>query len=215
MSEQLSLFEGEVENKPAERVMTIARGLTRKKTIIAQLQKISSEVGTYGAWSNKEKHPYGDNKANVDKSHDQAQEKINSLYQQYNDLVEEYIKINLAIARTNEITKITIGNREMTIAQALMYKDAKKGIAKYMNDFVKSYKTAVQSAQNRVDMHNNRYASALENLDEKAKNALVAQVSYLVPKEKVEELDQFLVEFVNEIDGELNAINAITPLIWG
>lgn len=102
----------------------------------------------------------------------------------------------------------------MKVAEALMYKDMKKGIAKYMQEFTDSYALAVRKAEIDVDNHNDRYASALENMDEKAKQALIAQVSYLVPKEKVEELNYFLTEFVTEIDGELNAINALTPLIW-
>lgn len=212
MSEEI--MNAEVSEIKPERVMTIARGLARQKTIVKQLEGISKEIGIKGAWSNKSKHPYGDNKASVEKTHDQAQEKINSMYQQYNDLIAEFVKIKLAIDRTNAVTDITIGNRTMKVSEALMYKDMRNGIARHMQDFTNSYALAVRKAEIDVDNHNDRYASALENMDEKAKQTLIAQVSYLVPKERVEELNYFLTEFVSEIDGELNAINALTPLIW-
>lgn len=193
-----------------ERVMTIARGLARKKTIKAQLNKINSDIQKYAAWNNKKKHPLGDNKAGVEKTLEQAQQEVLSLYQQYNDLSEEYKKICLAIDRTNMVTDITIADKTMKVAEAIVIK---RDIAGFMRSFSSSYGYAISNAERDVERHNAPILSNT-NYDENTKNVLRADVSYFVPKEKVKETDDFLTIFVNEIDGELNAINATTPLIW-
>ena len=84
-----------------ERVMTIARGMTRKKTIIAQMTKIEEDIKRYGAANNRKKHQLGDNKATVEKSHEQAQQQILALYQQHQDLMEEMIKIRNSITQNS------------------------------------------------------------------------------------------------------------------
>lgn len=199
----------EVQAQPQERVMTIARGLTRKKIIIAQLEKIEADIRQYGAANNRKKHKLGDNKATVEKSHEQAQQAVMALYQQHQDLLEELLRIELAINRTNMVTPITIGDRTMTVCEAIAYKDKQ---AKFVQNFVFQYNSAVATAERDVEKYNAQLQ--MGEMDEAQRKLIIADVSYLVPADKVKALEDFRTVFITEINGELNAVNAITPLIW-
>lgn len=190
-----------------ERKMTIARGLTRLKTIKAQLGNIAYQIGEGGAISNKSRHPMGEQKASLDKNHKQAIEAINSLYQKFNDLTKEYIKIKLAIDKANMSTVISIGGKEMTIQEALIYR---RDIQDYVQSLNSQYSRAVAKAQQDVDKHNRSLNT--EGMDETTLKAVLADVLYLVPRERINEVNEFLVEFMTELDGTLNEVNALTEI---
>lgn len=190
-----------------EREMTIARGLTRLKTIKAQLHSITDTFNSYSAYNNKKKHPLGDNKENVEKTHNKAQEEINSLYQQYNDLIKEYKCIKTAIDRTNMFTKVSISGEEMTIYEALLYK---REVLDFKNGLLNSFKSSINKAQKDVENYNKQFVNANEEL----KKIVFADVSYLINKNKMDEVNKFIVEFITEIDGTLNEINALTKLMF-
>lgn len=190
-----------------ERKMTIARGLTRLKTIKAQLDNIADQIGEGGAICNKSRHPMGDQRVSLEKNHNQAIEEINSLYQKFNDLVKEYIKIKLAIDRANMTTVIRIGGKEMTIQEALIYR---RDIAGYVHSLNSEYSRAVMKAQSQADNYNKNINT--EGMDETALKAVLADVLYLVPRERINEVNEFLVEFMTELDGTLNEVNAITEI---
>lgn len=192
-----------------ERVMTIARGLTRKKIIVAQLEKIESDIRQYGAANNRKKHKLGDNKATVEKSHEQAQQQVMAMYQQHQDLLDELLRIELAIVRTNMVTPITIGDRTMTVTEAIAYKDK---LSKFVQNFAFNYNCSVSTADKDVERYNSQLN--VGELDEAQRKLVLADVSYLVPADKVKALEDFRTVFITEINGELNAVNAVTPLIW-
>jgi len=191
----------------SERKMTIARGLTRLKTIKAQLSNIANQIGSYGAINNKVRHPLGEQKVALDKNHNRAIEAVNSLYQQFNDLTNEFIKIKLAIDKANLNTVITIGGKQMTIQEALIYR---RDIQEYVQSLNNQYGRAVQQAQAQVDKYNNSLNT--EGMDESTLKAVMADVLYLVPRERINEVNNFLVEFMTELDGVLNEVNAITEI---
>lgn len=190
-----------------EKKMSVARGLGRLKTIEKQLIKISNEISNYGAWNNKRKSPLGDNKGTVEQTHNQAQEYINSLYQQFNDLIKEYSNIKKAIDKTNMVTKITVAGEEMTVYEALLCKRKSKG---FYEHFLNSYNRAVGNAESDVQRYNLQFAKA----DEEVKKVAMADVSYFIDKSKIDKVNGFLNEFVSEINGLLNEINAVTELIF-
>lgn len=188
-----------------EREMTIARGLTRIKTIKAQLADITGKINQYSAWNTKKKHLLGDNKGTIEQTHNQAQEQINSWYQQFNDLLQEFIRIKKAIDTTNMETKITVASKEMTIYEALCHR---REIANYQREFVKAYGMAITRAQVDIDKYNAQFANAVEEI----RKLNLADLICFIDKKKMEDLDKYLNEFVNEVDGELNAVNSITLL---
>ncbi len=192
-----------------ERKMTIARGLARLKTINAQLADISKDIAKYGAWNDKNRHPLGDTKVDLSKNHKQAMEKINSLYQQFNDLTKEFVKIKTAINKTNYLTVVNIDGNNMTINEALIYKNY---IQDHVQKFVNGYNYSVNNAQSNVDRFNRNIS--VNDLSEKEKKIILADILYLVTPDKIKEMNTFSVEFINNVDGELNAINAVTEIIF-
>jgi hypothetical protein len=147
----------------------------------------------------------GDNKGTIEQTHNQAQEQINAWYQQFNDLLQEFIKIKRAIDFTNMQTKISFAGKDMTIYEALCYR---REIANYQKEFVKAYGTSLSRAQQDVDRYNAQFANAVEEI----RKLNLADIVCFIDKKKMEDLDKFLNEFLNEVDGELNATNSVTLL---
>ncbi len=191
-----------------QRKMTIARGLTRLKTIKAQLNSIASQIGQSGAINNKVRHPLGETKVAIEKNQNQAIEAVNSLYQQFNDLTAEFLRIKLAIDKANLFTTINIGGKQMTIQEALIYR---RDVHQYVQSLNNQYGRAVMTAQQAVDQYNRGLNT--ESMDEATIRAVMADVLYLVPRERINEVNKFLVEFMTELDGTLNEVNAITEIV--
>ena len=185
--------------------MTIARAMTRKKTIKAQLNKITEDISKHGAINNKRLHILSNEKNDIKKNHRESTEKIKSLFQQFHDLKENYIKLTIAINKANLETDIVIAEQTMKIAEALVYKNE---IQQYLADLKLAYQKVVKKATQDVDYFNQNMKT--DGLSEQVKKDVLADVLYLVPTEKIDELDSFLVEFITEIDGTLNEVNART-----
>ena len=185
--------------------MTIARAMTRKKTIKAQLIKITEDLSKYGAINNKRLHILSDEKSDIKKNHKEATEKVKSLFQQFHDLKENYVKLTVAINKANLETDIVISDKTMKIAEALVYKNE---IQQYLYDLKHAYQKVVKKATQDVDLFNQNMKT--DGLSEQVKKDVLADVLYLVPTEKIDELDAFLIEFITEIDGTLNEVNART-----
>jgi hypothetical protein len=197
----------------SERKLTIARALTRLKTSKAQLEQIAAQIQKYGAWTNKAFHPLGDVATkDLNINHKTAREKVQSLYQQFNDLTKEIVKLKVAIEKANLTTNITIGEGEtaqtMTISEALNYR---REVEKQVRQLTFSYNASVAAAQNNVNRYNQQWANA----DESAKATLLSDVLYLVNPAEIKKHEDFLSAFMTELDGELNAINAVTEIELG
>ncbi|MFP3919673.1 hypothetical protein U5N28_17870 [Lysinibacillus telephonicus] len=185
--------------------MTIARAMTRKKTIKAQLDKITEDISKHGAINNKRLHILSNEKSDIKKNHREATEKVKALFQQFHDLKDNYIKLTLAINKANLETEIIVAGKTLKIAEALIYKN---DIQQYLSNLKTAYQQAVKKATREVDTFNQNLKT--EGLSEQVKKEVLADVLYLVPIEKMDELDSFLVEFMTEIDGTLNEVNART-----
>lgn len=187
--------------------MTIARAMTRRKTIKAQLNKITEDISKHGAINNKRLHILSNEKNDIKKNHREATEKIKSLFQQFHDLKENYIKLTLAINKANLETDIVIADQTMKITEALVYKNE---VQQYLSDLKLAYQKVVKKATQDVDLFNQNMKT--DGLSEQVKKDVLADVLYLVPTEKIDELDTFLIEFITEIDGTLNEVNARTVI---
>ncbi len=185
--------------------MTIARAMTRKKTIKAQLDKITEDISNHSAINNKRLHILSNEKTDIKKNHREATEKVKALFQQFHDLKDNYIKLTLAINKANLETEIIVAGKTLKIAEALVYKN---DIQQYLSNLKTAYQHAVKKATREVDTFNQNMKT--EGLSEQVKKEVLADVLYLVPIEKIDELDSFLVEFITEIDGTLNEVNART-----
>lgn len=190
-----------------KRTMTVARGLTRLKTIKAQLSHIADQIGRYGAISNKSRSSLGDQHADLPTNHKRAIEEINSLYQKFEDLKNEMVKIKLAIDKSNIVTEIVIADKVMTVQEALIYK---RDVQAYVGGLTSQYGRSVSAAQLQADQHNRTINT--KDMDPATAAAVLAEVIYLVPKKKVDDLNKFQVEFLTELDGTLNESNALTQI---
>jgi hypothetical protein len=196
-------------SETVERKLTIARGLARCKTIEAQLNQIENQIGQFGAWPDNKKHPLGNTKLDVKANHAEAEKEIKALFQSYHDLVNEFVKIKLAIQTANMVTQITIGDKTMSIAQAMVYRS---GVARHMQNLNSRYAGAVMTANNEVQRNNNQVLGNA-NLDAEKQKVLLADINYLVPKAEIDRIGSAATVFLQEIDGELNAINAVTEIV--
>jgi len=188
----------------AEKEMTIARGLTRLKTIKARLTDIVADIARYGAWMDQKKHPLGE-VAGIEKSINIAKEKIKSLHQKHTDLIEEYVTLKFRIDRANMNTTIVIQDKPMSLHKALTYK---REVQEMIMDLIRANNSAIQRAEKEVNRHDEMFATA----PDEAKKLNKANVVYLVPQDKIKALNDFIIEFMTEVDGELNSINALTEL---
>ena len=115
--------------------------------------------------------------------------------------------MTLAINKANLETDIIIAEQTMKITEALVYKNE---IQHYLMNLKLAYQKVVKKATQDVDQFNHNMKT--DGLSEEVKKAVLADVLYLVPTEKMDELDVFLVEFITEIDGTLNEVNARTMI---
>jgi predicted methyltransferase len=132
---------------------------------------------------------------------------VESLYQQFHDLIEEYIKIKVAIDKANSETFIHVAGKRMSLREALMYKQ-RDGITHYMRGMVTAYNQSVAQAMRVVHTHNSQFNS----IPEDSRTPFLADIESMVNRERIVELDEFLVKFTSEVDGELDDAIISTPI---
>lgn len=136
--------------------MSITRALTRAKTIEKQLTRLveSQYVVTLM-------------KREVDDVTDVFKDNLKmtqSNFDQFNDLFAELNNIKAAVRKSNEVTKVVIGGEELSVADALVYKNT---IA-YRNNFLDRITRENRNAESRVEQSkisaDTKFASVRENL---------------------------------------------------
>ena len=190
-----------------ERDITIAEGLTKLKIIKKQLKTLNSKFEQYSAWNNKTRHPLEDSKTSVANTLAQAQDEINKDYQSYMDLIEEYKSLKAAIDYTNLQVTITVAGKIMTLYEALIYL---KQIKPLYDDLNRAFGKAIENASYNVDSYNNKFSK----LDEEQKKMVLADIAYFIDKDKIKAINDFNDQFLLEVNGKLNAQNALTKIIW-
>ena len=135
--------------------MSITRALTRVKTIEKQLSRLveSQFVVTLV-------------KREVDNATDVFQDNVNMTkanFDQFNDLFAELNRIKAAVRKSNEVTKVTIGGEELSVADALVYKNT----IVYRNNFLDRITRENRQADSRVEQSkitaDNKFAAVREN----------------------------------------------------
>jgi len=190
-----------------KRTLTIKRGLTRLNTIESQLSDVVAKIQKYGAISSKEKVDLVDTKVARDKNHELARGEISSLYQKHQDLLAEYSKIKSAINKSNLVTNVEIAGKVMTLAEALLIeKDTRFKI----QQLTQAYTFSVSRAEGRVETYNARLNK--ENLTSDELETAMAQVEYLVDSAEIKKHQEFLSEFVVEINGVIDESNIATTI---
>lgn len=135
--------------------MSITRALTRVKTIEKQLSRLVE--GQFVVTLVKRE---------VDNATDVFQDNVNmtkSNFDQFNDLFAELNRIKAAVRKSNEVTKVTIGGEELSVADALVYKNT----IVYRNNFLDRITRENRQAESRVEQSkitaDNKFAAVREN----------------------------------------------------
>ena len=180
--------------------MSITRALTRAKTIEKQLARLveSQYVVTLM-------------KREVDDVTDVYQDNLKMTqanFDQFNDLFAELNNIKAAVRKSNEVTKVVIGGEELTVADALVYKNT---IA-YRNSFLDRITRENRNAESRVEQSkisaDTKFASVRENL---IKNSQGQDVSEDYLKTVLTEEERRLKKAIVEV--KVSGINNVNEFI--
>jgi hypothetical protein len=150
-----------------------------------------------------------------------------SNHQSIIDLIERKNKIKSAISKINSITLVTIGNKQMTISDAISY----KGNISLMDSLINKYKTCLTKTKQEFNLLNEKVESIAISLAEKAlqkdnvkigdkdasniidpyiKNNKCSLVDPLKLEELIKNMENDKEAFMSEVDAVLSEINAIT-----
>lgn len=180
--------------------MSITRALTRAKTIEKQLARLveSQYVVTLM-------------KREVDDVSDVFKDNLKmtkSNFDQFNDLFAELNNIKAAVRKSNEVTKVVIGGEELSVADALVYKNT---IA-YRNSFLDRITRENRNAESRVEQSkinaDTKFASVRENL---IKNSQGQDVSEDYLKTVLTEEERRLKKAIVEV--KVSGINNVNEYI--
>lgn len=181
--------------------MLIQQGLSELKLIKKRMAKIQEDLATYSAWSSKKKHPWGMKGTNQEYSVKQAEKEVKARIQSYHDLSRRFFSIKTAIDRTNLETKMTVAGKTFTLHEALLYKNQ---LVDMNQQLVDACNQAIRKAESDVERFNaKKERDALETAD----------LLYLFPRQEVEKVNQFNIEFMEQVDAALQIANATTHLI--
>lgn len=136
--------------------MSITRALTRAKTIEKQLARLVESQFVVTLM-----------KREVDDESDVFKDNLKMTqanFDQFNDLFAELNNIKAAVRKSNEVTKVVIGGEELTVADALVYKNT----IVYRNNFLDRITRENRNAESRVEQSkisaDTKFASVRENL---------------------------------------------------
>lgn len=180
--------------------MSITRALTRAKTIEKQLARLVESQFVVTLM-----------KREVDDVTDVYQDNLKMTqanFDQFNDLFAELNNIKAAVRKSNEVTKVVIGGEELTVADALVYKNT---IA-YRNSFLDRITRENRNAESRVEQSkisaDTKFASVRENL---IKNSQGQDVSEDYLKTVLTEEERRLKKAIVEV--KVSGINNVNEYI--
>jgi len=180
--------------------MSITRALTRAKTIEKQLARLVESQFVVTLM-----------KREVDDESDVFKDNLKmtqSNFDQFNDLFAELNNIKAAVRKSNEVTKVVIGGEELTVADALVYKNT----IVYRNNFLDRITRENRNAESRVEQSkisaDTKFASVRENL---IKNSQGQDVSEDYLKTVLTEEERRLKKAIVEV--KVSGINNVNEFI--
>lgn len=147
-------------------------------------------------------------------------------FQSVNDLIDRRKKIKSAIITSNATTKVTIVGTEMTVAEAIETKSS----IKHKKNLLAILKTQYGQAVNQIENINAKVRKDLENKSSRDNDKDKQQMSLeefsktyfalngvelhdpLKISQKIEQLEQFITQFQQEVDYVLSEKNATTMI---
>lgn len=205
--------------------MTIHRALSELKLIDARIEKAINVVEPTGLMQ-------ADKPVNGFYEKNEFEKDVKAKYQSVTDLIERKNAIKSAIVKANGTTNVKVGEREMTIADAINFKTVivvKRSLINRLtqrHNAVKAKFTQENEKINNVALENAKIMigkqgdDRVKPKDEDVKNIVEPFVKrneyHLVDPLNIEELVEALQkevdEFEAEVDAVLSEINAITVI---
>jgi len=173
-----------------EKPKTLIEGMKELRLILKKMQGNNTRVTEYASLVSTEK-PYFDSK--VDQKN-----KIKALIQANMDLLQRYLDVKKAIERTNLRTIITIGNKQHSVSELLVLK---RVLGKYALDTYNS----LNDTQARAKMDAFRRSASPD------REILIER---MYEEEEKHQALRYWQEFLSDLDGRLEVVNATTELIW-
>lgn len=200
--------------------MTIHRALSELKLIDSKIEKQTAEIIPTGIYQKGKL-------INGYTTEDDFKQAATSKYQSVVDLIDRKNLIKSAVVIANGITMVKVGEKEMTIADAINFKALIKFKKALINNLKQLHKSAVgtlnknneQVEQNVQALLKAAFGKDSVEVDEKAVEAISTpyreanQFHLFDPLKveiKVEELEKEVAEFEMEVDASLSEINAVT-----
>lgn len=203
--------------------MTIHRALAELKLIDNKIEKAIKNIQPTGIVQK-------DRLVNNLYQKEVFEKEAKSKYQSVNDLITRKNKIKCAIVKKNGETKVTIADKEMTIADAINYKtivDFKKMLIKELSGKHEGVKTKFEvnnEEVNKVALENAQIMLGRQG-DEKVKptdedvkkiiQPFIKRNEYhmvdpLGVEKVIEDTEKEVIDFETEVDAALSEINATT-----
>ena len=202
--------------------MTIHRALAELKLIDAKIEKAISSIEPAGI---KQQDSLVNNVANFETFTKDAKAK----YQKITDLIERKLMIKSAIVTVNSVTEIIVGDKTMTIADAINYKTIIAAKKDLLSMLIKKHSDSLRLMENNnMKVEENALVlaqTALGNTEIKLsdKDAVAVTKPFIdantfdlvdplgIPALS-EKMGDEILEFETEIDATLSEVNAITTI---
>lgn len=204
--------------------MTVHKALCELKTLEARIKK--AVEGNVFVFANK----HSNTKVSGMNVGDYCAE-IKSAYQSATDIIARRDAIKRAVVLSNATTKVTVGGKEYTIAEAIEMKNngipnQQRLLNKLRSDSTRARREADNNNGETLEMRadeyiRNLYANAdMKNLSDEVKKMradfMASQVMEIVDpikvNEEIERLEALINEFTVEIDAALSVSNALTEI---
>ena len=199
--------------------LSITRALVELKTLDARIHKTIQNEWTIMKTKHKNAHV----------QEDEFRKDALSSYQSVMDLIHRRNRIKTAIAVSNANTMVTIGKREMSVAQAIDYKNVieyKKKLLEELrrqrNDVVCDYENYKERLSRRIEEN----VKIICGRDAKPDANVITSVTDTLTKSDpveifdplsidklIKELDDEILEFTSNIDFVLSESNALTTIV--
>lgn len=204
--------------------VTIHKALAELKIIGDRIDKAISQ----GVYCKANKHS---NEKINGVSLDEFKKQIQGSWDKVSDLIKRRNAIKRAAVLSNAVTKVKIGEQEMTVAEAIEMKNTgmsfKKNLMNTMNQqYVKALltidkengETLAQKAENYViGLYGSKEGKTNVDEIEKTRKEFITNNTFelvdpIKIKDKIDELEKEISEFEAEIDSCLSVSNAITEI---
>lgn len=200
--------------------ITIHRGLAELKLLDSRIQKSINEIYPTAVCQKGKK---------IDGhiTEEEFKKNAETSYQSITDLITRKVKLKSAIVKSNAATVVTIGGRQMSVADAITYKtiiDHQKNF----NSFLRQRHTGAVANLNKNNDNVNKNVEILlqnafgkdstkiskDDLEAVSKPYLDNNTFHLIDPlkaaDKITQLDKEIAEFETEVDAVLSESNSVT-----